>query len=202
MRFLIGVQKKVNSKAGENSHVIPGRDTALVTMNGLPELEIGIAAIPGPYTLVSGRAVWTRSTADIRELSITLSTLDNRSLIQCPTRQLIDQILVILGLQIPPFLIQRPQVVRDIPSVELSHLKPVTHECKPIRIPVFNLKIFVSRCSHHLQEMEAAARPDRSLTVCLALLEPAPTRGGPGGALEEQVRVLAELQGNVHPRTE
>ena len=40
MRFLIGVQKKVNSKAGENSHVMPGREIALVTMNDLPELEI------------------------------------------------------------------------------------------------------------------------------------------------------------------
>lgn len=31
---------------------MPGRETALVTMHGLPELEIGIAAIPAPYTLV------------------------------------------------------------------------------------------------------------------------------------------------------
>jgi len=60
---------------------MPGRENSLVTVHGLPELEIGIAAIPASYTLMSVRAVWTRSTANIRELSIALSTLDNRSLV-------------------------------------------------------------------------------------------------------------------------
>lgn len=113
--------------------------------------------------------------------------------IQRKPTQHIQQRLIIIWLHIPPLLIQSSQIIRNIPAIKLPHLKPIPHKRKHILPPILDLIIFIPRRLHHLQKMQSTARPNSSLAVRPPLLEPTSTRRGPRRALQEEIRVLAEL---------
>jgi len=106
------------------------------------------------------------------------------------------QRLPILRLHIHP--IKTTQISRDIPPIKLPHIKPIAQKCKSILIPPLKLIILVPRPLQQVQEMQPRAGVHNRLATFLtaavaALLEPAAARRGPGRALEEEVRVLAEV---------
>lgn len=123
-----------------------------------------------------------------------------RPLINIDSTQHLNQVLIIHRLDVAALVIQGAQIIRNIPPIEFPRLEPIPQKCKPIRIPIVNLKILIPWRLQELQEMQAAARVYDHLSVLPPLLKPAPTRARPRRPLQEQIRVGAELAAEVQPR--
>lgn len=117
--------------------------------------------------------------------------------LQSPASQFINQSFVIVRLFVLTFFHQA-QIIRDIPPIKLPSREPISQERKSIhRVPIPDIKILIPRRLHEIKEMQPRPRIYGCLTIRPPLLEPRPTRTGPRGPLQEQIRVLAKLPADV-----
>lgn len=132
--------------------------------------------------------MFNRMKRDIVLFTSTSSLQSNR-----PSRHLLHQVISIIRLYILPIIIQIAQIMCNVPTVKLPHIKAVAQKCKPIIIPILNLIVFIPGPFEQMQEMQPRPRVYGSLAIDLALLEPRATCARPGSTLQEQIRVLSKL---------
>lgn len=111
-----------------------------------------------------------------------------------PPSHLVNQIFVVRRLHISPIFVKAAKIVRNISPISLPHVKSVSHESKPILIPILHIKIFKARSIKQVQEMQSRARIDSRLAVPLPLLEPRSACRRPGCTLQEEICMLSELE--------